>query len=95
LLIGANIHENKIKIFDCPQFANALRKEIRSHAEAIAAAKLSRQGVNYELRENAFLKIDNWEQAQSLSDSIRVEDLHQVLDILASRYVPFLQRYGF
>ncbi|MHB1421142.1 MAG: MarR family transcriptional regulator [Bacillota bacterium] len=60
----------------------------------LLATKLSRQGISYELRENAFLKIDNWEQAQSLSDSIRVEDLHQALDILASRYVPFLQRYG-
>jgi hypothetical protein len=60
----------------------------------LLAAKLSRRGINYELRENAFLQIDNWEEAQSLSDSIRVEDLHQVLDILASRYVPFLQRYG-
>ena len=195
----AFLNVNKIRIFDYPQFANALREEIRSHAEAIAAennieiefirkidafrkddrikkilaergtepglvhifsamekctsykpwhdkatgktslkydsgkclhyyfyfidkeyglcylrvptwcpfrlqfyfnghnllaAKLSRQGINYELRGNAFLGIDNWEQAQSLSDSIRVEDLHQVLDILASRYVPFLQRYG-
>jgi len=193
------LNANKIRIFDYPQFANTLREEIRSHAEAIArendleiefirkikafrkeerikgilkergthpglvhifsametctsykpwhdkttgktslqydsgkclhyyfyfidkeyglcylrvptwcpfrlqfyfnghnllAAKLSRQGINYELRENAFLEIDNWEQAQSLSDGIRVEDLHQVLDILASRYVPFLQRYG-
>jgi len=195
----AFLNVNKIRIFDYPQFANALREEIRSHAEAIAAennikiefirkinafrkddrikkilaergtepglvhifsamekctsykpwhdkatgktslkydsgkclhyyfyfidkeyglcylrvptwcpfrlqfyfnghnllaAKLSRQGINYELRGNAFLGIDNWEKAQSLSDSIRVEDLHQVLDILASRYVPFLQRYG-
>jgi len=46
------------------------------------------------MRENAFLKNDDWPKAQSLSDSIRVEDLHQVLDILTSRYVPFLKRYG-
>jgi len=60
----------------------------------LLAAKLSHQGINYEMRENAFLKIDDWEKAQSLSDHIRTEDLHQVLDILASRYVPFLQKYG-
>lgn len=60
----------------------------------LLAAKLARQGIGSQLRENAFLQIDDWEKAQSLSDSIRVEDLHQVLDILASRYVPFLQRYG-
>ena len=60
----------------------------------LLAAKLSQQGINYEMRENAFLKIDDWEKAQSLSDHIRTEDLHQVLDILASRYIPFLQKYG-
>ncbi len=195
----AFLNRNKIRIFDYPQFTNALREEIRSHAEAIArendlkiefirkikafrkeerikeilkergtypglvhifsametcvsykawhdkttgktslqydsgkclhyyfyfidkeyglcylrvptwcpfrlqfyfnghnllATKLSKQGIDYEMRENAFLKIDDWEKAQSLSDSIRTEDLHQVLDILASRYIPFLQRYG-
>jgi len=60
----------------------------------LLAAKLSRQGIDYEIRENAFLKIDDLPKAQSLSDGIRAEDLHQVLDILASRYVPFLKRYG-
>jgi len=60
----------------------------------LLAAKLSRQDIGCEMRENAFLKIDDWPKAQSLSNSIRVEDLHQVLDILASRYVPFLKRYG-
>lgn len=33
----AFLNVNKIRIFDYPQFANALREEIRSHAEAIAA----------------------------------------------------------
>ena len=59
------------------------------------AEKLSRQGIGYEIRENAFLEIDDWTKAQSLSDGIRAEDPHQVLDILASRYVPFLKKYGF
>ncbi len=60
----------------------------------LLASKLSRQGIDYQTRENAFLQIDDWSKAQSLSDSIRAEELHQVLDILASRYVPFLQKYG-
>ncbi|MDD2444162.1 MAG: hypothetical protein PHS52_06655, partial [Desulfotomaculaceae bacterium] len=33
----AFLNVNKIRIFDYPQFANALREEIRSHAEAITA----------------------------------------------------------
>lgn len=70
------------------------RLQFYCNGHNLLAAKLSRQGIGYQMRENAFLKIDDWEKAQSLSDSIRVEDLHQVLDILASRHVPFLQRYG-
>jgi hypothetical protein len=70
------------------------RLQLYFNGHNLLAAKLSRQGISYEMRENAFLKIDDWEKAQSLSDHIRTEDLHQVLDILASRYVPFLQKYG-
>ena len=38
------------------------------------------------MRDNAFLRINDWEKAQQLSDHIRVEELHKVLDILANRY---------
>lgn len=46
------------------------------------------------MRDNAFLRIDDCEKAQHLSDHIRVEDLHQVLDILANRYCPVVRELG-
>jgi hypothetical protein len=46
------------------------------------ASRLEKQGIAYEMRDNAFVSINDWEKAQHLSDHIRVEDLHQVLDIL-------------
>lgn len=58
------------------------------------ASRLSKQGVAYQMRDNAFLRIDDWEKAQQLSDHIRVEDLHQVLDILANRYCPVIKKLG-
>jgi len=60
----------------------------------LLATKLSKQGIGYEIKENAFLNIDNWEKAQEISDNIRVEDLHKVLDILALQYCPFIQKHG-
>lgn len=60
----------------------------------LLATKLSKQDIGYEIQENAFLSIDNWEKAQELSDNIRVEDLHKVLDILALQYCPFIQKHG-
>jgi DNA-binding MarR family transcriptional regulator len=46
------------------------------------------------MRENAFLQINDFVAAQELSGKIRVEDLHKVLDILAKRYCPVIEKYG-
>ena len=47
------------------------------------AAKLAKKKIPYDLRENAFLSIDNFPKAQELSDSIKVSDLHHALDRFA------------
>jgi hypothetical protein len=52
------------------------------------ASRLTKQGIAYEMRDNAFMSIADADKAQQLSDHIRVEDLHHVLDILANRYCP-------
>ena len=57
------------------------------------AAKLAKRDIPYILKDNAFLEISDFIAAQELSDKIRVEDLHQVLDIIAQRYCPFLNTY--
>jgi len=59
------------------------------------AANLTKRKVSYLLKDNAFLEISDFSTAQQLSDKIRVEDLHQVLDIFAQRYCPFLKSFGF
>ena len=58
------------------------------------ATRLAKQGIEFQTRDNAFLTISDWEKAQHLSDHIRVEDLHQVLDILANRYCPVVKKLG-
>jgi len=58
------------------------------------AAKLAKRAIPYVLQDNVFLDIADFSKAQELSDKIRVEDLHQVLDIFAQRYCPFLHSYG-
>ena len=59
------------------------------------AAKLNKRSISYVLQDNAFLEISDFSSAQELSDNIRVEDLHQVLDIFAQRYCPVINHYGF
>jgi hypothetical protein len=57
------------------------------------AAKLAKRNIHYTLKDNAFLEISDFSLAQELSDKIRVEDLHQVLDIFAQRYCPVIKTY--
>ena len=52
------------------------------------AAKLTKRAIPYILQDNAFLEITDFATAQELSDKIRVEDLHQVLDIFARAVLP-------
>jgi len=58
------------------------------------AARLAKRGISYTLKDNAFLEISDFTTAQELSDKIRVEDLHQVLDIIAERYCPVIKDYN-
>jgi hypothetical protein len=50
--------------------------------------KLKKHNVSYNKKDNAFTFISDFEKAQELSDKIRVEDIHSVLDIFTSRYCP-------
>ncbi|MGQ9825651.1 MAG: MarR family transcriptional regulator [Desulfotomaculales bacterium] len=58
------------------------------------AIKLNKHAISYVLIENSFVAIGDFEKAQDLSDNIRVEDLHQALDIFAKRYCPVAAKYG-
>lgn len=58
------------------------------------ASKLAKRCISYVLKDNVFLEISDFSKAQELSDNFRVEDLHQVLDILAQRYCPVTISYG-
>jgi len=55
--------------------------------------KLKKNGIEYTMIDNAFHEISNFKKAQELSDKIRVEDLHQVLDSIAKRYCPLPEEY--
>jgi len=58
------------------------------------AHKLTKHGIDHLLEENAFLSVADWNKAQQLSDSFRIEKLHQALDIFALRYCPVIKKHG-
>jgi hypothetical protein len=58
------------------------------------AQRLGQAGMDYELADNAFVRISDFAQAQQIADSLSVEWLHAKLDELARRYCPVVTSLG-
>src|SRR5438309_6287183 len=54
------------------------------------ARQLTAAGVGFTLADNAFLRIDDWERAQTLADGLSPDHLHRVLDHYAQQCCPVL-----
>ena len=54
------------------------------------ASQLKQQGIGFELRENAFLQIDDFETANQLANQFNPEQLHDKLDHFARQYCPVI-----
>src|ERR1700739_4420644 len=44
------------------------------------ARQLTAAGVGFTLADNAFVRIDDWERAQALADTLSPDHLHRILD---------------
>src|SRR5438270_13880401 len=60
------------------------------------ARQLTAAGVGFTLADNAFLRIDDWERAQALADTLSPDHLHRILDHYAQqcclRWTPFVRQ---
>ena len=52
------------------------------------ANQLDKAGIEYELRDNAFVQIEDYPKAQELSDKFDVKMLHQIIDNYGLKYCP-------
>ena len=61
------------------------------------ASKLKEFNIHYELLDNAFIDIQDWQKANEIVNSFKVEELHKRLDYFAYLYCPvyksFEERY--
>ncbi len=55
------------------------------------ANKLKANNISFEMEDNAFSFISNYDLANKLSNDIRAEDIHASLDAIIKRYIPFLE----
>src|SRR5437899_1154321 len=58
------------------------------------ARQLTAAGIGYAMADNAFIRIDDWEKAQQLADSLSPDVLHRILDRYAKKCCPVLDVFG-
>jgi hypothetical protein len=58
------------------------------------ARKLTAEAIGYTMADNGFLKIDDWQRAQELADSLSPDQLHLTLDRYAEQCCPVLDVFG-
>lgn len=57
------------------------------------AARLTRHGIGYQLLDNAFVDIDDFERAQELADGMKAKTLHRKLDQYAQQFCPVVSDF--
>lgn len=57
------------------------------------ASKLKEQGIFYKMLDNAFIEIGDWVKANEIVQSLKVEELHQRLNIFAFTYCPVYKSF--
>jgi hypothetical protein len=70
------------------------RLQIYFNGHSWLAAQLRKRHIHYELRDNAFVEISNWSEAQRLADDWRIQRIHQKLDEFAQRFCPIFGHFG-
>src|SRR5437870_2712052 len=58
------------------------------------ARRLTAAGIGFTLADNAFLRIDDWERAQALADTLSPDHLHRILDHYAQQCCPVLDVFA-
>ncbi|MHB1621443.1 MAG: hypothetical protein ACYCTY_15995 [Sulfuricella sp.] len=55
--------------------------------------KLLANGIDYAMADNAFIRIDDFTKAQTLSDQLKPDDLHRILDRYAKMCCPVQEEF--
>ncbi len=66
------------------------RLQFYFNGHALLAFQLHRQGIAYELNDNAFFMIADFDKANQLAERLNLHKLHRKLDAFAERYCPVI-----
>ena len=57
------------------------------------AARLDKKNVAYQMLDNAFSSIENYDKAQTFADDLRIKRLHRQLDKIVRQYCPVVRHF--
>ena len=58
------------------------------------ARQLDKAAIGYQLLDNAFVQVDDFEAAQRIADDFSIRTLHHALDRFAKRYCPVIRKFA-
>lgn len=70
------------------------RLQIYFNGHNVLARKLDAAGIAYEMLDNAFVTIADFDEAQRMADDLEPRELHQTLDRFARLYCPVVEELG-
>ncbi len=70
------------------------RLQIYFNGHGLLANEMKKQKINYNMVDNAFDYISDFKKAQEISDSMKIEKLHKILNRLARIYCPVYKDFG-
>jgi hypothetical protein len=70
------------------------RLQFYLNGHAWLANRLKQRGITYTLRDNAFVQVSDYAQANALADGLDAKQLHAKLDQAARRYCPVIDTLG-
>lgn len=69
------------------------RLQFYCNGHNLLAARLNKKKIDFQLLDNVFVNIDDFDKAQKLADEINVKQLHRQLDKIVRQYCPVIRHF--
>ena len=70
------------------------RLQIYFNGHNVVKSAMDHEGIQYEMRDNAFLQTESFESTQKIADDLDISHLHEKLNEFANTYCPVLQHFS-
>ena len=69
------------------------RLQFYCNGHNLLASRLSKKNIDFQMLDNVFVQIDNFDKAQKFADDINVKRLHRQLDRIVRKYCPIIRHF--